>query len=299
MNLLKSIDLPAHQGPGGFDHAAVHLGRMELYLAHTSNSAVDVVDIEKDCFLYSIDGLTGVAGALVNERHDLVFSSNRGEDTVGAWKAGTTEVLKAPVCARPNGLAFDEERGILLAAGVGEPYCLTVLNAEKMELRATVPVPGRTRWTIYDRKSDCFYVNVGDPALILVLRGSEPGEIERTIQIPAKGPHGLDIDSSTGRLFCACDEGRLICVDAASGRVLSECGLSGTPDVIWFNPALRRLYVAVGDPGVIDVIDTDGVKQIGVTETEKGAHTTAIDLKRNRIYAFLPTSCKANVYADA
>lgn len=298
MKLINSIELPANQGTGGFDHAAIHQDRMELYVAHTSNSAVDVIDIEADRYLYPIEGLTGVAGALVNEHHSLVFSSNRGEDTVGFWPAGKSVVRKAPVCTRPNGLAFDEARGTLLAAGVGEPYSLTILNIKDMDHRAEVGVPGRTRWTVYDLKSDRFYVNVGDPALILVLKGSKPAEIERSLSVPAKGPHGLDIDSSTGRLFCACDEGRLIVLEAGSGNVLAECGLSGTPDVIWFNPALRRLYVAVGDPGVIDVIDTDRVERIEVVETEKGAHTTALDLKRNRIYAFLPQSCKASVYVD-
>lgn len=298
MKLIKSIDLPPHQGPGGFDHAAVNHARKELYVAHTCNNAVDVIDIESDQYIYTIEGLTGVAGALVNEARGLVFSSNRGEATVGIWEAGKTEVRKAAVCERPNGLAFDEARGILLAAGVGEPYCLSVLAIADMRVEATIPVPGRTRWCIYDLPSDRFYVNVGDPAIILVIRGSDRNEIERTIPIPAVGPHGLDIDPKTGRLFCACDEGRLICLESASGRVLGECALSGTPDVIWFNPTLERLYVAVGDPGVIDVIDTDRLERIEVVPTEIGAHTTAIDLERNLIYAFLPESCKAAVYAD-
>ena len=82
------LELPEHRGPGGFDHAAVdHRGR-RLYVAHTANDAVDVIDLDEGRYLESIDGLTGVAGALVAEDAGLIFTSNRGEDTVGILAAG-------------------------------------------------------------------------------------------------------------------------------------------------------------------------------------------------------------------
>jgi DNA-binding beta-propeller fold protein YncE len=299
MRPTLAIDLPPHDGPGGFDHAMIHRDRSLLYVAHTANSAIDVIDTAASQYSHSISGLTGVAGALVNEKWDLVFTSNRGENTVGIFSPDDEASLsKVPCCVRPNGLSFDEERGILLAAGVGEPYSLTLIDVKERREIHSIASPGRTRWTVYDKKTDSFYVNVGDPAVILVVRGGDPSGIARTIPIPAAGPHGLDIDAATGRLFCACDAGRFVCLNALSAEVLGGCDLSGVPDVIWFNPALKRLYVAVGDPGVIDVIDTDSLSMIEVVQTEKGAHTTAIDLQRNLIYAFCPQSCRATVFSD-
>jgi len=48
--------------------------------------------------------------------------------------------------------------------------------------------------------------------------------------MPAEGPHGLDIDPPTRRLFCACDAKTLLVVDARSGAVVSQHALSGLPD---------------------------------------------------------------------
>jgi DNA-binding beta-propeller fold protein YncE len=76
------IDLPPHASSGGFDHAAVHSGRGLLYVAHTANDAVDVIDCTTGKYLRSIPHLPRVAGALVSETDDLVFTSNRGEDLV-------------------------------------------------------------------------------------------------------------------------------------------------------------------------------------------------------------------------
>ena len=41
---IGEVQLPAHDKPGGFDHAAVHGPRGRLYVAHTANDAVDVID---------------------------------------------------------------------------------------------------------------------------------------------------------------------------------------------------------------------------------------------------------------
>jgi DNA-binding beta-propeller fold protein YncE len=74
--------------------------------------------------------------------------------------------------------------------------------------------------------------------------------------------------------------------------------LSGAPDVVFLNRALRRLYVAIGDPGVVDVIDVSSWRRVETVETERGAHTIAFEEGRNRVYAFLPETHRASVYED-
>ena|ERR1700681_3662510 len=85
LELLGHVELPRNLKPGGFDHAAVHCGSGRLYVAHTANDALDVVDCVHNRYLHSIPNLTGVAGALVSDERNLVFTSNRGENTVGIF----------------------------------------------------------------------------------------------------------------------------------------------------------------------------------------------------------------------
>ena len=84
MTLVHQTDiaLPPHRTPGGFDHAAVHRANARLYVAHTANDALEVIDCATDHYLHALPNLLGVAGALVSEERNLVFTSNRGEDTV-------------------------------------------------------------------------------------------------------------------------------------------------------------------------------------------------------------------------
>jgi DNA-binding beta-propeller fold protein YncE len=305
LELTGTVVLPAHTGSGGFDHAAVHAATGHVYVAHTANGAVDVFDPATARFLHSIPDLPAVAGALVSDESQLVFTSNRGENTIGVFAPGPhPEVTKIAIGMRPNGLAYDARRRLVLAANVGDPEVprsctLSMVDLDAGQMRASIEVPGRTRWTVFDAEAEAFYVNIMQPSQIVVVDARQPDRVARAIPVPAAGAHGLDFDPATRRLFCACDAGVLVTLEAGTGKVLDESRLSGVPDVVWFNPVRRQLYVAVGDPGVVDVFDTTTMRSLGSVTTEKGAHTTAFPPAGDTLIAFLPASHRAALYRVA
>ncbi|MFL6822897.1 MAG: YncE family protein [Xanthobacteraceae bacterium] len=304
LRLLGHIELPANRAKGGFDHADIHLPTDRLYVAHTSNDAIDVIDSGRDLYIESMPGLVAVAGALVSEARGLVFTSNRGENTVSVFSPhAERDAFKIVVGMKPNGLAFDSARGILIVANVGDPsipdsHSVSVVDLARRERIAEVKVPGRTRWTIYDAAGEMFFVNIASPARIIAIDARNPTKILKEYEVPAAGPHGLELDPATGRLLCACDAGLLLAIEATSGDVLADVPLSGAPDVIFLHPQSGHLYVAIGDPGVIDVIDIGTMRREEVVTTEGGAHTLALNRKRNKVYAFLPQSHRAAVFVD-
>ncbi|HEY6195470.1 MAG TPA: hypothetical protein VI504_10540 [Candidatus Eisenbacteria bacterium] len=300
---LAFIDLPVHIGRGGFDHAAVDRRSGLLYVAHTANDAVDVIDTRLGKHVRSIQNLEGVAGALVHEESGLVFTSNRGENSVGLFTPGSPEVVKIAVGVRPNGLAYDPGRGILLCANVGDPNVpgspsVTMVGVAERAVLATVGMPGRTRWAVFDPERQVFFVNIADPFEIVVVDPQRPDRIASTFEIPARGPHGLELDEARGRLYCACDAGTLVALDSRSGRTIDTLGLSGGPDVIFLDPERGHLHLAIGEPGVIDVIDVAAWKRVEVVATERGAHTIALDATAHHVYAFLPDTHRAMVFHD-
>ena len=299
------IGLPEHTGSGGFDHAAVHSGSGHVYVAHTANSAVDVFDPLSRQYLFSVPELPGVAGVLVSNEAQLIIASNRAENMVAVFPPGPgPQLSKLSVGVRPNGLAYDHARRQILVANVGDPaipgsQTLTVVGLKEWTVRAQIPVSGRTRWAVYDPDVQQFYVNIADPPAIAVVDAPHPDRIARTFTIPSAGPHGLDLDLDTHRLFCACDSGTLIALDARSGKLLGQYALSGAPDVVFFDRANRRLYVAIGRPGTIDIFDTETMEKLGSVATEEGAHTFALAPDGGQLYAFLPASHRAAIYQVA
>jgi DNA-binding beta-propeller fold protein YncE len=310
LKLLGFVDLPDHVNADGFDHADVDRATGLTYVAHTANDAIDVFDAQAARYLGSIPGLKAVAGALVSHDPPLVFTSNRGENTMGMFApiSGAASPLpgaaeKIDVGIRPNGLAFSPRHGRVLVAHVGDPARPGSTTVSLVDIRAKkriadLPVPGRTRWAVYDPIADAFHVNVMDPPQIVVVGAGEGAGIRRVVPIPYAGPHGLDIDVARRRLFCACDAGVLVEVDADTGAILRTDTLAGVPDVVFLNARLGHLYVAVGDPGVIEVFDTTRLQHHEVVRTEGGAHTLSFDAARDLVCAFLPATHRASVYLD-
>jgi DNA-binding beta-propeller fold protein YncE len=297
------VELPGHVGPGGFDHAAVHGPTGRLYVAHTANDAVDVIDVQAQRHVGSIPGLPAVAGALTAEGPDLVFTSNRGENTVGIFSPGAENTIeKVAVGVRPNGLAHDPGRGRLLVAHVGDPgirdsCTVSVIDVAARRRLADLVVPGRTRWAVFDPAADAFHVNIADPPRIVVVDAAEP-RLRRVVEVPHAGPHGLDLDVARRRLYCACDAGVLLEMDANAGTILAVEPIAGVPDVVFVNAARGRVYVAIGDPGVIEVFDSAPLRRRQTVPTEAGAHTLAFDPARDLVYAFLPATHRAAVFTD-
>jgi DNA-binding beta-propeller fold protein YncE len=304
LELVRYVDLPEHAGRGGFDHGAVHRRRRRLYVAHTANDALDVIDCKAQVYLHSIPGLTGVAGALVADDRDLIFTSNRGENTVGIFSPSNEAALvRVAVGIRPNGLAFDPADGLLLVAHVGDPalpgsHTVSIVDVVTHTRIADVAVGGRTRWAVFDRETGDFLVNIADPPQIAVVEASATARVAKVYPIPAAGPHGLALDPATGRLWCACDGKALVCLDARSGEIRSTHDLSGVPDVVVFNPNPGHVYVAIGDPGVVEVFQAWPLRRLETVLTEPGAHTIALDEAHNTVYAFLPQTHRAAVLTD-
>ncbi len=307
MRVVGRIALPSHPPEGGFDHAAVDSAGDRLYIAHPSNDALEVVELQTRSHVRSIGGLRGVAGVWVDPVTRLLFTSNRGEDTASIFRLEErreSELFRVPTGVRPNGLAFDPERNTLLVAGVGNPKVpdapptLTFVDSRDGRRLDQFVAPGRTRWALYHRESDAFYVNIADPPSVVVVRGDEVSVIARAISVAAKGPHGLEQDPSGRLLYCACDEGLLLSLepDTSSSRVVAR--LAGSPDVLWLDRKRSRLYCAVGEPGSIDVFDLNPARPSARVPTAEGAHTLTVDERRNEVHVFLPGSHEDLVLGD-
>ena len=98
-----------------------------------------------------------------------------------------------------------------------------------------------------------------------------------------------------GRAFVACDGRAVVAVELASGQELSQVSIFGEPDAVWYYANRERLYVAIGEAGMLEVVDTRAMAVVQQLETERRAHTTAFEAARQRLAVFLPNSCRAAV----
>jgi DNA-binding beta-propeller fold protein YncE len=297
------ILIPPGKEPG-FDHADVYRAESpavsRLYVAHTGADRIEIIDCHTNSYLGSLSDLPGVAGVLIDSEQDFLFSSDRGCARVSIFRCSNETLLgRIGVGDRPNGLAYDPDRRHLFVFNIGDPpgvnCTASVVAVDEMRVIATIPLPGRPRWAVYDGTTEQVYANVREPAQIVVLNAKQL-EIARTFNVPIAGPHGLAIAGE--RLFCAADGGALVALDRDSGAVLGSVTLPGEPDVVIHDSASARLYVAIGSPGVVSVIDAQRLVTLETVPTESGAHTIGWNADTRTLYAFLPSSGGAAVFAE-
>lgn len=116
-----------------------------------------------------------------------------------------------------------------------------------------------------------------DPAAMKIIgRYSLPG---------IKNPHGIALDVVNRLAFVAGEENHsLAVVDLNSMKALSTHEVGEDPDVLAFDPGLKRLYVSA-ESGTVTVFEENGqeLKAIGQFDMPH-AHTVSVDPKTHLVY---------------
>lgn len=300
------VPVPPGAKPG-FDHADTYIdprGSL-LYVAHTGADRVDVIDCRAGTYLRALEGLPGVAGVLVDSEQGLLFTSDRGAARVSVFNCPEdTLVAEVQVGPRPNALAYDPARRNLFSFNLGEPAgtscTVSVVSIDERRVRATLPLPGRPRWAVFDALTQAVYANIAEPAVIALLDADTLTQRD-AIPVPAAGPHGLAIvvDGPRAALWCAADAGTLVVIDRDSRKIEARFALPGTPDVVMHDAELGRVYVAVGSPGNVSVFDSRTRREVETIRTEEGAHTIGWDAVSRRLFVFEPRSCGVAIFEEA
>jgi hypothetical protein len=279
------IQIPGAAG-SAFDHGIFDTKSRRVFIAHTKQSTIEVIDPDAGRHVATVQGFPGAAGAVADDGEILV--TNRGSASI-AWLDGKTlktrSVLKTG--ARPNGAAIVKRLSLGIAACIGDDKESPTLQAFGLEDGGCVKLdlPGRPRWCVTDTAAERLFLCIREPSMILVVGLPDLRPVAQW-RLPSGGAHGLDIDHARGRLYAACDAGDLVEVDSGSGEVTNVWPIAGPPDVTFFNPATGRVHVAIGEPGLVETLDPKTGKSIR-TITGADAHTTVL-VPPDRLYVISP-----------
>jgi hypothetical protein len=296
LKALGIIEIPGAAG-SEFDHGIFDPKSRRVFIAHTRNSSIEVIDPDAGRHIATLPEFPGAAGAVADDGEVLV--TNRGAASIGWLDAATLKtksVLKTG--ARPNGAAIVKRLALGIAACIGDETESPSLQAFRLDdgYRVTLDLPGRPRWCVTDAAAERLFLCIRDPSMILVVGLPDLRPLAQW-PLPSGGAHGLDIDHARERLYAACDAGDLVEVDSRSGEVTNVWPIAGPPDVTFFNPATGRVHIAIGEPGVIETVDPRTGTTVR-TSTAIGAHTTVL-VPPDRLYVISPAHGGVLVLADS
>lgn len=283
--LKKVADIPLPGPAVRFDYQSLDAGHGRLYIAHMNADQLVVFDTQTRQVVANLDGFKRVHGVIAVPQIDRVFASATGEHKVAAvdMKTLKTVAMTGPI-DYPDGLAYSPATQRVFVSdehgGVD-----AVIDAESNKLLTSIPLGGGAGNTVYDPGSGRILVGVHRANQLAVI-DPEAMKIAGRYSLPGvENPHGIALDVARHLAFIAGEENHSLAVfDLKTMKLLSVHQVGDDPDVLAFDPGLKRLYVSA-ESGTVTVFEENGsdLRLLGQFNMPH-AHTVSVDPKTHLVY---------------
>lgn len=283
--LTKVADIPMPGPAVRFDYQTFDSSSGRLYIAHMNADQLVVFDTSKRQVVANLDGFKRVHGVTVAPEIHRLYASVTGNHQVAAVDTESLKTLgTAGPITYPDGLAYAPKQNKVFVSdehgGVD-----AVIDAASNKLIANIPLGGGAGNTVYDSVSGHILVAVHGENLLAVIDPATNQIINRIPLSGIKNPHGIALDVSGHIAFVAGEENHsLAMIDLNTLKVLSTYQVGDDPDVLAYDPGLKRLYVSA-ESGKVTVFQSSARKLDLLSSFEMPhAHTVAVDPKTHLVY---------------
>lgn len=284
---IAEFDLP---GPPGkrFDYLTITPDDHYLLSTHLAAGQTYVIDTRTDKVVATITDTPGAEGVEYVPELKKAYTSNAYDNTIGVLDLRQMKVIKKiPTEAKPDGSAYaapfhklyvSDERG--KAEAIVDVRSDTVVKTLKFQSETGMPQ--------YDPVAKKIYVNLQDQNVFATI---DPATDEVVARYPVgrcAGNHGMALDPEHHRAFLACEGNELMTVfDLDKHQPIAFLPLASGPDVIKFDPGLKRIYVACysGAISVFQMDDPEHYRKLEDFPVQRKVHSLAVHPETHRVYA--------------
>jgi len=214
-----------------------------------------------------------------------VYASVTGEHKVAAVDMATLKTIaKVGPINYPDDIAYaPDSMRVFVSDEHGDADA--VIDTKTNALVTSIPLGGGAGNTVYDSGSGHILVAVHEKKELVAIDPATAKIIGRYPMTGIESPHGIALDVAERLAFVAGEENhKLAVVDLTTMKVLATHSVGEDPDVLAFDPRLKRLYVSA-ESGNLTVF-----REQGKTLVSEGglfmphAHTVCVDPDTHLVY---------------
>ena len=243
--LKKVADIPMPGPAVRFDYQSLDPSQGRLYIAHMNADQLVVFVTKKREVVANLDGFRRVHGVWAVPELSRVYASVTGEHKVAAVDMKTLQTLAriGPI-NYPDGIAYAPgSQRIFVSDEHGNVDA--VIDTKTNSLVASIPLGGGAGNTVYDSGSGHILVAVHEKNELVAIDPATMRIIGRYPMTGVQSPHGIALDVSERLAFVVGEENHMLAVvDLTTMKVLATHPVGEDPDVLAFDPGLKRLYVS-------------------------------------------------------
>src|SRR5436190_9730886 len=168
LEALRTIEIDGSAN-SQFDHGAFDSKTRRVFVAHTGQGRIEVIDHDAGRHLTSLDGFPEAAGVVAEDGRVIV--TNRGAASLAWIDADSLETrLIKGTAPRPNGVAMVSHSRLVVVACIGDEAHGPELQSLSLDnsQRCSLPLPGRPRWCVINREGTQVFLAVREPSMVLV-----------------------------------------------------------------------------------------------------------------------------------
>ncbi|HEU4414940.1 MAG TPA: hypothetical protein VFT65_09185 [Candidatus Angelobacter sp.] len=281
------IDLP---GPPGkrFDYLTIDYDDGYLLSAHLGAGLLYVIDLKTNKVVKTISDVPGVEGVEYVPELKKIYTSDWYEKKIGVVDLRQGKVItKIPARQKPDGSAYAAPFHKLYVSDERAESEI-VINVQTDQIVTTLSFKSETGMPQYDPVAKLVYVNLQQLNVMAVIDPATDKQVTPAYTVsPCKGNHGMALDVEHRRAFLVCEDNNLMAVlDLERHRVVTTLPVADDPDVIKYDPGLKRIYVACysGAISVIQEDDPDHFRKLEDFPAQHKVHSLAVDERTHRVY---------------
>jgi DNA-binding beta-propeller fold protein YncE len=283
LKLVADVPLP---GPAvRFDYQSLDPTDGRLYIAHMNADQLVVFDTNKREVVANLDGFRRVHGVIAVPELGRIFASVTGDHQVAVVDRTTLKTLaRVGTINYPDGLAYaSSAHRVFVSDEHGNADA--VIDTLNNSLLSAIPLGGGAGNTVYDAGADRILVAVhGKNELVTI----DPLHAKITARTPLTwldDPHGIALDVENRLAFVAGEgNNKLVVVDLKNMQVGPPLSVGKDPDVLAFDNATKRLYVAAESGHVTVFHEANRTLEPEGDLYLPHGHTVAVDPKTHLVY---------------
>ena len=288
---VQSIPLPGVKG--GFDLMAVDVAGQRLFVCAQDNHTLEVIDLKAGARVRSVPDFKEPKWVVYRPETNRLYVATAGDGKVTMLDAQSFKVIKAyQFKDKANNLRFDPATKELFV-GVGKTDgALGIIDTAADKVAGQIKLASFPKQ--FELEGNLIYVNVPEANHIAVVDRTKKAVIATWPVKEAKENVPMGFDRAQHRLFIACDPGKFVVFDTASGKSVASLDLPEGADGLYYDAARKLIYVSCG-AGSVDVIqqvDADHYQTAGRIPTAAGAGTSLFVPEFARLYLLVPQSDK-------
>jgi DNA-binding beta-propeller fold protein YncE len=252
---------------------------------HMNAGRTIVFDVTAGKVITEIMDLPRATGVWAVPWHHQVYVSAAGAHEVAIIDDRTLKIVARVGGVRfPDGIAYASEADKVFVSDESGGADV-VIDPNTGKKRSTIDLGGEAGNTHYDSVSRCILVAVQTKNQLAAIDPVSERIVQRYDLPGSDNPHGFTLDEPDRLAFVTSEgNGLLQVVDLRTMKILQTLKVPDDPDVLAWDPSLRRLYVA-SESGALSAFWLDGqtLRPIGEVRAPR-AHTVSVDPRTHLVY---------------